>query len=118
MSAALKRLDGVESVEVSLKKGSVDIKLARDNALSLSRIRREIRSNGNETKDAHVTARGRFRHHEGTVVLDLLNGATMELDGSPAKGRADTVVEITGVATELTKDSERLKIARIKPLSD
>ena len=85
MSAALKRLDGVESVEVSLKNGSVDIKLTRGNTLSLPRLRREIRSNGNETKKAQVTARGRFGDRDGRPVFDLLNGATMELDGTPGK---------------------------------
>ena len=114
----MKRLEGVESVEVSLKNGSVDITLARGNTLSLPRIRREIRSNGNETKKAQVTARGRFGDRDGRPVFDLLNGATMELDGTPAKGRADTAVEITGESTELTKDSERLRVAKIKPLSE
>jgi copper chaperone CopZ len=115
VSAALKRLNGVESVEVSLEKGTVDIKLAAGNELSLPRIRREIRSNGNETKDAQVTARGRFRDRGGTPIFDLLNGATMELDGRPGKEHTETV-EITGVSTELTKDSERLKVAGIKAL--
>ena len=113
----MKRLNGVESVEVSLEKGSVDIKLARGNELSLPQIRREIRSNGNDTKEAQVTARGRFRDRDGTPVFDLLNGATMELAGPSGKGRADTVVEVTGVSTELTKDSERLKVVQIKPLA-
>ena len=113
----MKRLDGVESVEVSLKNGSVDIKLTRGNQLSLPKLRREIRSNGNETKKARVTARGRFGERDGKPVFDLLNGATMELDGTPGKGR-DTVVEVTGESTELTKDSERLRVATIKPLSE
>lgn len=114
----MKRLDGVESVDVSLERGSVDIKLTRGNKLSLSRLRREIRSNGNETKEAQITARGRFGDRDGRPVFDLLNGATMDVDETPGKRRPDTVVEITAKSTELTKDSERLRVLRIKPLSE
>ena len=117
MSAALKKLDGVESVDISAEKGTVDIKLAPGNALSVPRIRREIRSRGNEPREAQVTARGRFRDRDGTPVLDLLNGVSMELDGAPEKARTETV-EVTGVSTERTRDAERLKIAHIKSLPE
>ena len=116
MSAALKKIDGVESADVSLEKGTVDIQLKADNKISLPQLRRTIRSNSNETREAQVTARGRIADRDGKPVFDLLNGATMELDAKPKAARSG-IVEITGVSTELTKDSERLTVVGIKQVS-
>lgn len=49
-------MDGVESAEVSLETGSVDIKLKADNRISLPQLRRTIRSNGSETGDTQISA--------------------------------------------------------------
>ncbi len=113
MSASLEKLDGVTSVEVSLEKGIVDIALAADNTVTLPELRRTIRSNGIETKDAQVEARGRVLVREGTPIVDLLNGSTMELKARPARTPRG-IAEIQGVSTELTKDTERLEITRIR----
>ena len=87
MSASLKKLDGVTSVEVSLEKGTVDIALAAGNTVTLPQLRRTIRSNGNETKDAQVEASGRVLVRDDTPIFDLLNGSTMELKARPARHR-------------------------------
>lgn len=113
MSAAIKKLEGVESVEVSLEKASVDIKLEADNKVTLPQVRRTIRSNGNETSDARITGRGRIVDRDGKPVLDLLNGATMEVESAP-KGAPRGTVDITGVSKERSRDIERVTLIEVK----
>lgn len=113
VSAAVKKLDGVESVDVSLEKGSVDIKLKADNQVTLPQLRRTIRSNGNETRDATIAGRGRIVDRDGKPVLDLLNGATMEVESAP-KGAPGAVVDITGVSKERSRDIERVTLIEVK----
>lgn len=113
MSAAVKKLDGVESVEVSLEKGSVDIRLKADNKLTLPQLRRTIRSNGNETRDANIAGRGTIVDRDGTLVLDLLNGATIEVEPGP-KAAPGGVVEVTGVSKERSRDIERVTLTGVK----
>ena len=113
MSAAIKKLEGVESVEVSLEKGSVDIELKADNKVTLPQLRRAIRSNGNETKDAQIAGRGKIVDREGRPILDLLNGATMEVEPGP-NAAPSGAVEVSGVSIEQARDIERLKITGIK----
>jgi copper chaperone CopZ len=113
VSAAVKKLDGVESVEVSLEKGFVDIRLKSENTVTLPELRRIIRSNGNETKDAQVAGRGRIVDQDRKPVLDLLNGATMELETRPDRAPAG-VLEIMGTSREQARNVERLMITSIK----
>jgi hypothetical protein len=109
----MKKLEGVESVEVSLEKSSADIKLKADNKITLPQLRRIIRSNGYPTKDAQITARGRIIDRDGKPVLDLLNGSFLDLAEKPKEATAD-VVEVTGVSRTGDKDSEILTVAAIK----
>lgn len=116
MSAALKKIEGIETVDVSVDRGSIDITLKPDNTVTLPMLRRTIRSNGNETKEAQVTAKGRIADRDQKPVFDLLNGATMELEATPKAPRSG-IIEVTGVATELTRDSERLTVVAVKQVT-
>jgi len=109
----MKKLDGVESVEVSLEKASADIKLKADNKITLPEIRRIIRSNGYPTKDAQITARGKFVERDGKPIFDLLNGSFLDLAEKPKDGPLDAV-EITGVSRADDKNKELLTIGPIK----
>ena len=113
MSVATKKLEGVESVEVSLEKSSADIKLKADNKVTLPLIRRIIRSNGYPTRDAQITARGRIVDRDGKPVLDLLNGSFLDLAEKPKDAPADTV-DITGVSRADDKNVELLTIVSVK----
>jgi hypothetical protein len=113
VSVATKKLDGVESVDVSLEKASADIKLKADNKITIAQLRRVIRSNGYPTKDAQVTARGKFTEREGKPVLDLLNGSFLELAERPKDAPPD-IIEVTGVSRAGEKDTEQLTITAIK----
>lgn len=114
MIASVRKLEGVESVEVSPEKGLVEIALKADNTVTLPQLRRTIRSNGNETKHAQIAGRGRIVERDGTPILDLLNGATMEIASRPSDAPTG-VVDLTGVATEQAGNLERVTIIGIKP---
>jgi len=113
VSVAIKKLDGVESIEVSLEKASADIRLRPDNKITLAQIRRIIRSNGYPSKDAQIDAKGKFVERDGKPVFDLLNGSTLDLVERPRDASA-AAVEITGVSRPGEKDAERLSITAIK----
>ena len=112
MSVALENLAGVDSVKVSLQKGTADIQLDADNSTTLAQIRRVIRTSGYPTKDAQIVARGKIASAAGKPVLDLLNGSRLPIAGGPGRP-ADAVVEVTGVS-RVSKDEDQLTIASIK----
>ena len=55
---ALKKISGVESVEVSLNKGLATITLRPGNTVQLDQVWDTIKNNGFTTKDTRVVARG------------------------------------------------------------
>lgn len=110
MSAAIKKLEGVESIDLDAARGAAVIRLKAGNKITLQQLRRVIRSVGYDAKDADITARGRVAA-DGTTI-DLLNGATLQLAAPP--DRTGAIVEVTGTATPKPPDSDVLAIATIK----
>ena len=110
MSTAVKKLDGVEAVELIVEKAAAVIRLKADNTITLQQLRRVIKSVGYDAKDAEITARGRITNAGAT--FDLLNGTVMRL-ASPPAGGSDAIVEVTGIAKDAS-DAETLTIATIK----
>jgi copper chaperone CopZ len=86
---SVQRLDGVKSVDVSLKKGMLDIVLKRGNTFRMSDLRKRIRENGFRPMEASVTAVGQF------------NGSKFEILGSgesydvSTDSKSSTPVELT-----------------------
>jgi len=113
VSVAVKKMDGVESVDVSLEKASADISLDPDNKITIESLRRAIRSNGYQTKDAVITARGRFVERDGSLVFDLLNGSSLDLAERP-KAIPEGEVELTGVLKVQPKGPDVLIIQAVK----
>ena len=113
MSVAVKKLEGVETVQVSLEKASAVITLKASNTITLPQLRRVIRNSGYPTKDAQIDARGRITERDKTLVFDLLNGSVLELAEKPANA-ATADVEITGVSRAIDKDTDRLTVTKIK----
>jgi len=111
VSVAIKKLDGVESVDVSLEKASADIRLKPDNTITLPQLRRIIRQAGYPTKDAQVDARGAIVERKGKPALDLQNGSFLELAARPAASPAG-VVDVAGVSRVIDKEREILTIMR------
>lgn len=54
----MKKVEGVQSVQVSLKDGLTVLDLRPDNKITLGQLRTVIKNNGFVSKDAQVTARG------------------------------------------------------------
>lgn len=109
MSVAIKKLDGVESIDVSLEKASADIRLKPGNAITLPQLRRIIRRSGYPTKDARVEARGMLVERNGKPALDLQNGSFLELSAKPAASSAG-VIDVAGVSRVVDKEREVLTI--------
>ena len=109
MSVAIKKLDGIESVAVSLEKSAADIRLKPGNAITLPQLRRILRQAGHPTKDAQVSARGALVERNGMPTLDLQNGSFLELAAKPSSP-ATGVVDVTGVSRVVEKDREVLTI--------
>lgn len=110
MSVAIKKLPGVDSVEVSLDKASADIRLKSGNAVTLAELRRVIRQAGYPTKDAQVEARGSIVEHDGKPMLDLQNGSRLELASKPPTAPTG-IVDVSGVSRVVDKTRDVLTIA-------
>lgn len=110
MSTALKKLEGVASIELDSAKSAAVIRLKADNTITLQQLRRAIRSVGYEAKDAGITARGRLAADGKT--LDLLNGSVLQL--ATPHDRTEAIVEVTGTVALKQPDSDVLTIATIK----
>jgi copper chaperone CopZ len=102
VSVAVEKVAGVESVDVSLKKASADIRLAAGNTVTLPELRQIIRQAGYPTREAQVTARGVIVERGGRPALDLQNGSFLELAARPPGGSSG-VVEVSGTARVVGK---------------
>jgi copper chaperone CopZ len=60
VAASVQRLPGVKSIDVSLRKGLLEIVLERGNTFKMSDLRKRIRENGFRSMEATVTAIGDF----------------------------------------------------------
>jgi copper chaperone CopZ len=109
VSVAIKKLDGVDSVAVSLEKANADIRLKPGNTITLPQLRRIIRQAGYPTKDAHIEARGAVVERNGKPAFDLQNGSVLELASSPTT-TAGGVIDVTGVSRVVDKDREVLTV--------
>lgn len=108
MSVAIKKLDGVESVDVSLDKAAADIHLKAGNTITLPQLRRIIRQAGYPTRDAQVDARGTIVERNGKATLDLQNGSFLELSANPLASAG--TVDVTGVSRVVDKEREILTV--------
>ncbi|MEQ8878432.1 MAG: heavy metal-associated domain-containing protein [Cyclobacteriaceae bacterium] len=58
LERGLKKMDGLESVKVSLNEGKAYLKLATNNELTLQKIQKEVKNNGFSARNAEVTLKG------------------------------------------------------------
>lgn len=87
---SVQRLDGVKSVDVSLKKGMLDIVLKRGNTCRMSDLRKRIRENGFRPMEATVTAVGQLNGSKFEVL-----GSGESYDVSSTDSKSSTPVELT-----------------------
>src|ERR1700679_144121 len=71
VNVALKKVDGVESVEVSLNKGMATVKLKPGNTVSVPQLWELIHKNGYTPKTTAVSVRGELAKVNGALQLKV-----------------------------------------------
>jgi hypothetical protein len=91
---AVKRIEGVESVDVSLNRGLAVIRLKPGNHVDLERVREAIRDNGFTPRDASVRVAGRVIERDGKPALAVPGQEVPFLltDHPEARGKADELL--------------------------
>jgi copper chaperone CopZ len=107
---AIRKLEGVESVDVSLEKASADIRLRSDNRITLGQLRQIVKSNGFSAKDASVTALGTLSERAGQILLTV-SGADSTYQISRAKSRSAAYAD--AVQSLKTHPSLKIEVAGI-----
>ena len=77
VSVAVKKIDGVESVEVTLNRGHAEIKLKPGNRVRIEQIWEAVRKQGLTPKEARVVVRGRLDGSKLTVDSIVRGKTTM-----------------------------------------
>ena len=75
MSVALRKIDGVTEVKVTLKEGRAKVTLQPGNTVTLAALRRAVERNGFTPKEARVTM-------EAEVIQDGARGLTVRVTGT------------------------------------
>ena len=85
----MEKIDGVTDVKVSLNEGTVVLRLAPTNRVTIERIREEIRSNGFAPRQAEVRITGQVMARGDSLVLVVAEtNETFVLEDAPnARGR-------------------------------
>ena len=97
----MKKVAGIESVEVSLEKGSTDIRLRPGNTVTLTQIREIIRSSGFNAREATVTASGRVYLKNDQAWIDLAPArAQLTVQPHPADGMVAEARRLAGSAPQ------------------
>jgi hypothetical protein len=91
----MQKVDGVQSVRVSLKDGLTILDLKPDNRVTLAQLRQIIKNNGFVSKEAWVSARGTPSTAEGRPIFDV-SGTSERLlpSGSPQLSGDDWVFSV------------------------
>lgn len=82
MEQSLGRMDGVQSVSVSLNSGLAAIDLSPANEVTYERVRSIVRNGGFEAKDATLTAEGTLERRDGGWILRTPAGEAFALTRS------------------------------------
>jgi copper chaperone CopZ len=128
---AVRKLEGVESVEVSLERASADIRLRPANRVTMAQLRQIIKNNGFSAKDATVTAVGTLVERGGKPALNVTGIDAVWLLTSPGaesnsahldaaqriKSRQSGSIEVVGIIAAPTKPNqpEELAVQVLKP---
>ena len=121
---AVQKVEGVESVELSLERAEADIRLRAGNTVSLDRFRQIAKGNGFEPKEAKVTALGTPRDAGGKlafevsgvaglliVALDKTSPAALTTLKSAVDSKSPAAFEVTGSVEKRPDGTETIAIA-------
>jgi len=94
----MKRIEGVESVEVSLKDGAATIALRPGNHVTVDEIREAIRKNGYTPKGADVSVAGKLIERDGKPALAVSGSDVVYAlaEGADGKGKLAELRKSTG----------------------
>jgi copper chaperone CopZ len=123
---AIQKVDGVESVELSLERAEADIRLRQDNRVSLDQFRKIVKSNGFEPRQATVTVVGTPREVSGklafevsglttplVVVSDRSDAAAFRQLKNALDSKTPAVFEITGSVEKKSDGVEQIAVASV-----
>ena len=109
------KLPGVESAEVSLKTASADIRLKPDNKITMAELRKVLKENGYPTRDAQIEARGRIVNSGGSLVIDLMNGSSLQIVTNEAGANpSDQIVQIGGTSRSRPNAADGLILSSVR----
>jgi copper chaperone CopZ len=125
VKVAVQKVDGVESVQLSLERAEADIRLKPENRVSLDQFRRIVKGNGFEPREAKISASGTVRNAGGKLTFEVpgtaaplvissdgsVPAAYKQLESSAAGGAP---VEITGTVERLPDGRDSLKAVSVK----
>jgi hypothetical protein len=124
---ALQKQPGVDAVDVSLEKATVDVRLRAGNAITLAQVREIIKSNGFTSRDATLTAVGTLVQRGGgpvfevsgtnialRIVADAASPAAFEQLRSLVPATGERSVELTG--TVAANQQEQIAVRSIRLL--
>jgi copper chaperone CopZ len=125
VKVAVQKVDGVESVQLSLEHAEADIRLKPENRVSLDQFRRIVKGNGFEPREAKVIVAGSVRNTGGRLTFEVpgtsaplviaTSGSApavyKQLESSAAGGAP---VEITGTVERLPDGQDSLKPVSVK----
>ncbi|MEX2152543.1 MAG: cation transporter [Gemmatimonadaceae bacterium] len=124
---ALRKIEGVESADVSLKQGVATVRFKPDNRIAVDQIRDVVRSNGFTPKAAEVRIRGSVIEEKGELLLavpgrDQVYHLGRDPNAPAAIERLRQVagreVIIEGTAPEAAKGQARVEPIRVRSVSD
>jgi cation transport ATPase len=83
------RIEGVESVDVSLQQGAATVKFKRGNHVTVDEIRDAIRKNGFTPKAAELTIAGKLIERNGKLALAVSGSDVVYelVESADAKGK-------------------------------
>jgi hypothetical protein len=120
---AVRKLSGVESVNVSLERASAEIQLRPGNTITLDQLRTIIKNNGFTPKEATVSVVGKLIERSGQPALEVTGTNTVLLivadPKQPAvftqveerlRARPEGVTQLTGVVESRANSPDRLTV--------
>jgi hypothetical protein len=109
---AIRKLSGVESVEVSLERASAQILLRPDNRVTMPQLRKIIKDNGFSAKDATVTATGTLVERGGSPALNVTG---IDVVWPLASGGAQSQAYTDAIQRLKTRPAETIEVVGTLP---
>jgi len=120
----LEKVEGIETVSVTLKRGVAHLTLKRGNRVTLADLRRVIKDAGYSSRDAAVSVIGTVRGERSRLTLEV-SGTKEVFELSAGKERSlgdverqiDRTVEVMGTITAPGANSGRERL-QVQSVSD